>query len=199
MAELNFYQRVAKVQQELKAPKDQNNDFGKYNYRTAEDILHNVKPLLVNNDLCLIIFDEIIHIEGRFYVKATVELNCVKTDRSIVCTGYAREAEIKKGMDQAQITGSSSTYARKYALQGLFLLDNSADDPDTKDNILSDPLTSNQIKQVNDLIIAVVGDNPKAQLEKAAGIHAFFKVKDIGEISQDNFTRLIEKLESQIR
>lgn len=113
------------IQSELKAPKNQRNSFGNYNYRSAEDILEAVKPLLVNNDCTLTLSDEVVEIGGRIYVKATATFNDGQADK--VVTAYAREAETKKGMDESQITGTASSYARKYALNGLFLIDDTKD------------------------------------------------------------------------
>lgn len=114
------------IQQKLKAPKSQYNSYGKYNYRTCEDILEAVKPLLGN--ATLIIRDEMVQLGDRFYLKATVTLKDDKEEVS--ATAYAREALEQKGMNEAQITGSSSSYARKYALNGLFLIDDTKD-PDS--------------------------------------------------------------------
>lgn len=118
-----------KIQQELKAPKGQRNTFGNYNYRSCEDILEAVKPLL--GEATLVINDEIVMLGDRFYVKATATLKDGKEEVS--ATAYAREALDKKGMDTSQITGATSSYARKYALNGLFLIDDTKD-ADTKDN-----------------------------------------------------------------
>ena len=111
--------KLAEIQQALKAPKGQRNSFGNYNYRSCEDILEAVKPLL--GDEVLTISDEIVEVGGRVYVKATAR--CC----GLSVTGYAREAESKKGMDEAQITGAASSYARKYALNGLFCIDDTKD------------------------------------------------------------------------
>ncbi len=116
-----------KIQQELNAPKNQYNKFGKYNYRSCEDILSAVKPLL--GEAVLTLEDEIVEISGRFYVKATAKL--VQTDDVFSCTAYARESENKKGMDASQITGAASSYARKYALNGLFAIDDTKDSDST--------------------------------------------------------------------
>ena len=115
------------IQAELKAPKGQTNKFGGYSYRSAEDILEAVKPLLNKYDCYLTISDEIVEVGGRVYVKATASLH--ESHRHLVAdvTAYAREAEVKKGMDDAQITGSASSYARKYALNGLFAIDDTKD------------------------------------------------------------------------
>lgn len=127
MNELN--KRLAEIQQNLKAPKKEFNKFGGYNYRSCEDILEAVKPLL--NDTTLLIWDEIVSVGDRYYVKATAEL--YDGENSIKSVAYAREAEKKTGMDEAQITGAASSYARKYALNGLFAIDDTKD-ADTKDN-----------------------------------------------------------------
>ena len=118
-----------KIQQELKAPKGQTNTFGKYKYRSCEDILEAVKPLL--GEATLIINDEIVMLGDRFYVKATATLKL--GEETATSTAYAREALEKKGMDTSQITGATSSYARKYALNGLFLIDDTKD-ADTADN-----------------------------------------------------------------
>lgn len=145
---MNIYEKLLKAQVELKAPKGQYNSFGKYKYRSCEDILEALKPVLDKLKLALFISDEIVEVggsykvskkdetkdetvesKGRKYVKATITLvNIEKTDEIIKTTALAREEETKKGQDGSQITGTSSSYARKYALNGLFLID------DTKDN-----------------------------------------------------------------
>ena len=113
------------IQSELKAPKNQKNNFGNYMYRSAEDILEAVKPLLKKHGCHLTISDEMIQLGDRYYVKATATLS--KDADSISTTAYAREEESKKGMDSSQITGSTSSYARKYALNGLFCIDDTKD------------------------------------------------------------------------
>jgi hypothetical protein len=120
------------IQKRLKAPKNQHNNFGNYNYRSCEDILEAVKPFL--HDEILTITDEIVMVGERYYVKATASF---KSDKSVISTvAYARESDEKKGMDSAQITGAASSYARKYALNGLFLIDDTKD-ADTMDNAKS--------------------------------------------------------------
>lgn len=113
------------IQQELKAPKGQYNSFGKYKYRSAEDILEAVKPLLGKCGAQLTLTDDIIEVGGRIYVKATAKLTDGKEEA--VTTAFAREPAEKKGMDESQITGTASSYARKYALNGLFLIDDTKD------------------------------------------------------------------------
>ncbi|MFL6614135.1 MAG: ERF family protein, partial [Pantoea agglomerans] len=118
-----FYVRLAEIQRTLNAPKGQYNSFGKYHYRSCEDILEGVKPLL--NGLFLSITDEIVLIGERYYVKATASITDGETTHS--ASAMAREAVDKKGMDDAQITGATSSYARKYCLNGLFGIDDSKD------------------------------------------------------------------------
>lgn len=117
--------KLIKIQAQLKAPKNQRNDFGKYNYRSAEDILEAAKPLLAEHGCLLLITDDITETGGRIYVKATV--NFTDGTDKVSVTAYAREEETKKGMDGSQITGAASSYARKYALNGLFLIDDTKD------------------------------------------------------------------------
>ena len=126
---MELIKKLNKIQQELKAPKNQLNSFGRYNYRSCEDILEAVKPLLGN--LVLVISDEIINIGSSNYVKATATLS--EGENKLSVSACAREAVIKKGMDDAQITGACSSYARKYALNGLFAIDDTKD-ADTQDN-----------------------------------------------------------------
>ena len=124
--------KLVTIQSELKAPKSQNNSFGNYKYRSCEDILEAVKPMLAKARLSLVLLDEVVNIGTHNYIKA----DAVLTDNEgnqMTATAYAREAETKKGMDDAQITGSASSYARKYALNGLFAIDDTKD-ADTRDN-----------------------------------------------------------------
>ena len=125
---LSFAEKLVAIQSELKAPKSQRNDFGKYNYRSCEDIFEAVKPLLAKYGVVLVCSDDLVEVGGRNYVKATATLTNVGDDKaSIHNCAYAREEETKKGMDGSQITGASSSYARKYALNGLFLIDDTRD------------------------------------------------------------------------
>lgn len=119
--------RLIEIQSKLKAPKNQRNNFGNYNYRSCEDILEAVKPLLKDVKLSLIISDEIINVGERFYVKATARLFDDMGKEIASVSAVAREEESKKGMDASQLTGSTSSYARKYALNGLFAIDDTKD------------------------------------------------------------------------
>lgn len=122
--------KLLEIQQKLKAPKNQKNTFGGYKYRSCEDILEAVKPLL--KEATLTITDKIVCIGNRFYVKATATFKSKEEEVSV--DSYAREAETKKGMDDSQITGAASSYARKYALNGLFLIDDTKDADSTNNH-----------------------------------------------------------------
>lgn len=128
---MEFIEKIVAIQSELKAPKGQYNSFGKYNYRSCEDILEGVKPLLTKHGLILTIQDSIDLIGDRFYVKATATITDGKEQLST--SAYARESLDKKGMDASQVTGATSSYARKYALNGLLAIDDTKD-ADTMDN-----------------------------------------------------------------
>jgi len=136
------------IQQKLEAPKGQYNSFGKYKYRSCEDILTALKPWLEETKTNLILEDEIVNIGSRYYVKATAKLENLEGE-NIVAIAYAREEEDKKGMDGSQITGASSSYARKYALNGLFGIDDTKDSDKTNKGLsgasrpLKTPSTSN--------------------------------------------------------
>ena len=124
---------LVQIQASLNAPKDKHNKFANFDYRSAEDILGAVKPLLKETGCSLTLTDDIVLVGDRYYIKSTATLTN-GTGEKEVTTGYAREAEVKKGSDDAQITGACSSYARKYALCGLFAIDDSKADPDNGDN-----------------------------------------------------------------
>jgi hypothetical protein len=133
----DLYKKLAYIQKNLKAPKGQRNNFGNYDYRSCEDILESVKPLL--DGLSLTISDTIEQVGDRYYVKATASLT--DGEDFVANQAYAREEETKKGMDGSQITGAASSYARKYALNGLFAIDDERD-ADTKDNRPAKPVAA---------------------------------------------------------
>jgi len=171
--------KLNEIQQKLNVPKAQYNQFGGYNYRSCEDILEAVKPLL--GEATLIINDEIVLIGERYYIKATAKLQ----DKDIYwkVSGFARESEIKKGMDASQITGSSSSYARKYALNGLFCIDDTKD-ADTKDNTKDDDIENNtnqnilHYQKIIGTAIMAMSDNDK---EKAREMLISFTKSDDGK------------------
>ena len=124
---MNIQEKLTTIQLELKAPKSKRNNFGNYNYRSCEDILEAVKPLLAANMCSLTLDDDVLCIGDRVYVKATATLTDHAEGATISTHAFAREAETKKGMDESQITGTASSYARKYALNGLFAIDDTKD------------------------------------------------------------------------
>ena len=126
-----IYAKLNAIQSALKAPKTQENKFGGYKYRKAEDILESVKPLLNANGCTLTCTDELTLIGERYYIKATATITSVEDGSSVSTTAYAREEQTKKGMDESQVTGASSSYARKYALNGLLCIDDTADSDTT--------------------------------------------------------------------
>lgn len=159
--QMGFWEKVGAIQSELKAPKGQRNDFGKYNYRSCEDIFEAVKPLLAKYGLILTCGDEIVEIGGRIYVKATAIL-MDGLGGVIQNVAFAREEENVKGQSQSQVTGASSSYARKYALNGLFLIDDTRDAdvtnthgkevPEEKKETKSGKISERQIELIKKLV-----------------------------------------------
>ena len=167
---MTIHQRLWGIQTHLRVGKTNTNNFGGYKYRTLDDINAAVRPLL-EEFLCTLTYsDDLVMVGDRYYIKATVTLTAVDTLESVTATAYAREEQVKKGMDQAQITGSASTYARKYAAAGLFALTGN-DDPDEHDNT---DTTQNTVKPGT-------GENPRvAAIQSkldAQGITGNFMVK----------------------
>ena len=148
--ELSFFQKINKIQTELIAPKDLNNKFGNYKYRSCESILKALKPLLQEYELILIIHDSIQQVGDRFYIKAKATIK--DADGEISAVAYAREALTKKGMDESQVTGAASSYARKYALNGLLCIDDTKD-ADSKDNSKEgNPKEKSVVKKISNVI-----------------------------------------------
>jgi len=157
---MNIFEKLSAIQNELKAPKNQYNSFGKYNFRSCEDILEGVKPLCRKYRTTLIIGDTLELIGDRYYIKAMATLYDLDSDKSISNIAYARESENKTGMDASQITGATSSYARKYALNGLFCIDDTKDaDTDEYQNQTKEQpkkqavskATKKQIELINEL------------------------------------------------
>ena len=198
----NVYFKLMKVQSKLKAPKGQYNSFGKYSYRSCEDILEALKPLLAEVEAIVNVSDEVKLIGDRFYVEATAMFLDCETGDSIVAKAYAREDESKKGMDLAQVTGSVSSYARKYALNGLFAIDDNKDSDATN--------THNKDIKPN---MTPVGGLSEAQIKRlyAIGNKAGFK-KDVVEatvkkmfgcepkdMTKDQYKTVCERLEKKVK
>jgi hypothetical protein len=140
------------IQAELKAPKGRTNKFGGYSYRSAEDILEALKPLLSKYDCFLTIDDSIVEVGGRVYVKSTATIEESFGDVVSEASAFAREAEVKKGMDEAQITGSASSYARKYALNGLLCIDDTKDADATNTHGKGEPSYKKKTQTLEGLI-----------------------------------------------
>lgn len=194
--------RLINIQNELKVPKNQYNSFGNYNFRSCEDILEAVKPLLKAAKLSLIISDEIINVGARFYVKATVKLIDENGKELISTSAVAREEENKKNMDASQITGSTSSYARKYALNGLFAIDDNKDADTTNTHNKTATKTTKQpttkaTDESSELPQGFIGNDENATLKKVLGGAEWAKVmtEHRGKITYDTYYKLLEKSE----
>ena len=164
---MNIYSKLLAVQSALKAPKSQYNKFGGYSYRKAEDILEAVKPLLAEQGCILTCSDELTLIGQRYYVKATATFTDCETGQSVICNAFAREEEDKKGMDGSQITGASSSYARKYALNGLLCIDDTQDS-DTTNTGDTDPKPAPRKQAAKKAEAAPKAEAPKPEAKKQA-------------------------------
>ena len=181
---LNIYQKLRKVQTELKAPKGQYNSFGKYAYRSCEDILEALKPLLDREQLVLILSDSMEVVGDRVYVKATATLTNAEDESQVITTSaFAREEESKKGMDGSQVTGASSSYARKYCLNGLFNID------DNKDSDATNTGDSNASATVEMATKEQVAKLEELQLRNWCKTK---KGKELEELTKAEATKLIE-------
>lgn len=181
---MGIYEKLSKVQEELKAPKGQYNSFGKYKYRSCEDILEAVKPLLIKNKLSMQISDELMQIGERYYVKATATLLDLEDNSTMSNTAYAREDLEKKGMDGSQITGTASSYARKYALNGLFLIDDTKDadtDEYHNQNDGEKKITKAQIKKIGELV------------EDIPAMLNYYKIEKIEDMAYEIAEQVIER------
>lgn len=194
---MTIYEKLIKIQNELKAPKNQYNSFGKYNYRSCEDILEALKPICMQNKAVTFISDDIINVDGRQYVKATVTLVDIEKGDKIEVSAMAREEENKKGMDGSQVTGASSSYARKYALNGMFCIDDTKDSDATnthgKDNKPKSGLTEAQVKR-----LYAIGN--KANQTPATILSVCIKefgVKKVEELNKEQYDNICERLEKR--
>ena len=200
----NVYQKLMRVQSKLKAPKNQFNKFGNYSYRSCEDILEGLKPLLKEVGAILVINDEVVNIANRFYIKATASFISIDDGEKIISSELAREEEERVKFDLAQLTGSVSSYARKYALNGLFAIDDTKDSDSTnkhdKDNITSlnnenkwtnPKLTDNQIKRLYAIAHSrgVVAEKVKSQVEKQLN-------KKVEELTKAEYDKVCEAYEN---
>lgn len=198
-----IYEKLANIQKELFVPKDNKNNFGKYNYRSCEDILTKVKPLCEKNGCVLFLTNKTIQVGERNYIEAYATLIETETGEKIESVASAREAESKKGMDESQITGTASSYARKYALAGLFCIDNERDaDTDeytkrTQEDKLEAPqgvpmCTKEQKKQINDMLKSGECTN-----EKFAEIQKKYQFTSSADLTKNKAQLVIDAMKEQ--
>lgn len=187
---MNIYEKLAEIQHELKAPKGQYNSFGKYKYRSCEDILEAVKPICYKNKAVLVISDEVLSAGDRFYIKATATLYDVESDEKIQNTAYARESLEKKGMDDSQITGTASSYARKYALNGLFNIDDTKD-ADTDEYTKNQSIDGNKVKALYAAI-----NNAQLDWEVVEKILAKYDYGEISDIKVADYKKIVDDLKT---
>ena len=182
--------KLLKIQTNLKAPKNQFNSFGKYHYRNCEDIFEVLKPLLAETLTTLTIQDEIINIGTRYYIKATATLHDIESEKTISTTALAREEESKKGMDGSQVTGASSSYARKYALNGLFAIDDTKDADATQKTKESDFITEDQQKR----LFAIA----KGNTQLAKEVILTFGITSSKDILKNDYDKICKKIEDGV-
>ena len=195
---MNVYEKLITVQTKLRAPKGQYNSFGKYSYRSCEDILEALKPLLGEVGAIVNVTDEIKLIGNRYYVEATASFIDTETGERMIAKASAREAETKKGMDDSQVTGSVSSYARKYALNGLFAIDDNKDADSTnthskeiKPNMTPAGVTEAQLKR-----LFAIGNKAGIKKEVVEGtVRKIFncEAKDMTKEQYDNICERLEK------
>ena len=192
---MNIYEKLLKAQVELKAPKGQYNSFGKYKYRSCEDILEALKPVLDKFKLTLFIKDDVIEVNGRNYVKAVITLvNIEKPDEIIETSALAREEETKKGMDGSQITGASSSYARKYALNGMFMIDDTKDSDSTNTHG-KDKTEQEKVQEFlnsRDGMIEKLKENLSS--DKLKRTLEAFKVKELWQMTDEQLKEACQKI-----
>lgn len=174
------------IQHKLKAPKGRKNSFGNYNYRSCEDILEAVKPLLAEEECTLTLSDDMVAIGERIYVKAVATIR--KGDESVTVTAFAREAESKKGMDSSQITGTASSYARKYALNGLFLIDDTKDaDTDEYANQTKSGENIEEDRPINKTEVKTLTQLSESYKVNTADICKRYKVSKLEDLSYHQY------------
>ncbi len=200
---MELKQKLLSIQTELKAPKNQFNSFGNYNYRSCEDILEAVKPLCKKGNVLLTLSDTIKHVGERYYVEATATLYDVETDGCISVSAYAREEETKKGMDSSQITGAASSYARKYALNGLFNIDDTKDSDSTNEGEgkhKTSPKPKAEPKNDYQSQLKELMDNSKGKITGtmiAETMEKKFGKRKANELNETQFLALLEELTNE--
>ena len=198
---MSVYTKLLNVQSELKAPKSQYNSFGKYKYRSCEDILEALKPILNKNKATVIISDDILFVEGRHYIKATVKFIDTENGEMVENSALAREEEVKKGMDASQITGSVSSYARKYALNGMFAIDDTKDSDSTNthgvepDKPEPAKLSAKQVGRL--LAIGLKAGIKEPDIKKV--IKSEFGKDKIEDLNKDQYDAVCSRLEAKTK
>ena len=188
---MSVYLKLVKVQSELKAPKSQYNSFGKYAYRNCEDILEALKPLLNEVKALVNISDEVVLIGERYYIKATVKFIDAETGEVVEASAMAREEEAKKGMDASQLTGSTSSYARKYALNGLFAIDDTKDSDSTNTHDKGESkLSEAQIKR-----LYAIGNKAGYNSDKVKSMIKQKYNKEVEKMTKSEYDNVVEGLQ----
>ena len=194
----SVYMKLIEVQSKLKAPKSCYNKFGNYAYRNCEDILEALKPILLEVKAVVNISDEVVLVGERYYIKATVKFIDAETGEVVEASAMAREEENKKGMDSSQLTGSTSSYARKYALNGLFAIDDTKDSDttnthgkeDSKSNVIT--LTDKQLNRM--YAIAKVGGYDKVRVDRLINQKYSKKANEMTKAEYDNVVEGLQKI-----
>lgn len=202
---MSVYEKLSHIQNEINVPKNLYNKFGNYYYRNAETIFDTAKPVCMKYRTTLVVSDEVVNVDGRFYIKGIATLCDWDSDKEVTNVAYAREEEAKKGMDASQVTGSCSSYARKYALNGLFNLDDNkdSDSPEQREEIDARAkataknaeskkekaevmATESQLKMIHEL----------GNEERIEGLKKHYKVNELSELTIDQASQAIKILKA---
>ena len=202
---MSVYEKLSHIQNEINVPKNLYNKFGNYYYRNAETIFDTAKPVCMKYRTTLVVSDEVVNVDGRFYIKGIATLCDWDSDKEVTNVAYAREEESKKGMDASQVTGSCSSYARKYALNGLFNLDDNkdSDTPEQREEIDARAkataknaeskkekaevmATESQLKMIHEL----------GNEERIEGLKKHYKVNELSELTIDQASQAIKILKA---
>ena len=196
---MGIQEKLMNIQYELKCNKSQYNSFGRYAYRSSEDILEAVKPLLYKYKATLVINDDIVLIGDRFYVKATSKITDIETGECVESTAFAREDESQKGMSSAQVTGSVSSYARKYSMNALFAIDDNKDADSTnthgkeiKPNMTPVGITEAQLKR-----LFAIGNKAGIKKEVVEGTVRKIFGCDAKDMTKEQYDNICERLEKK--
>lgn len=202
---MSVYEKLSHIQNEINVPKNLYNKFGNYYYRNAETIFDTAKPVCMKYRTTLVVSDEVVNVDGRFYIKGIATLCDWDSDKEVTNVAYAREEEAKKGMDASQVTGSCSSYARKYALNGLFNLDDNkdSDSPEQREEIEARSkanaknannkkekaevmATESQLKMIHEL----------GSEERIEGLKKHYRVNELSELTIDQASQAIKILKA---